>query len=216
MAKVCLNCNREIQKPTTREMSKYVAYYQNRCYICGGPLVERQPLEKNNRPMRHETFGRPKSRETKSGKYAGVCDVCAGPISLSHGAHLLTTGEVVASLRYWSWALSKIFGGRAISKHDILHAKRFVASIAKHWTPWVVCHKCISLFNVDYYKTKKYAVRSIKSGGSFLPPGNGPVSMADIDIQAIENIMQKFTSISYNQAIRETAVRKKWWQFWKR
>ena len=48
VVKVCLNCNKVIQEPSSREMSKYAAYHQNRCFICSSPLAEEGSLEKPN------------------------------------------------------------------------------------------------------------------------------------------------------------------------
>jgi hypothetical protein len=82
-------------------------------------------------------------------------------------------------------------------------------SMAEQATNWMVCDRCIGLFNVNSGEARDYARRWWESKKTFNPPGTGAVPLSAVDMG--------FGPLQAGScpAADSTAGRKKWWQFWK-
>ena len=97
-----------------------------------------------------------------------VCDVCSGPTARST-SYILTTTQVVSSESYWMRALqdpsmSAIHDLDPQGNYLVLTTQNLVGSP----TAWIVCEKCIGLFEVDRKAALKCSITRRT------PPGSGP------------------------------------------
>ncbi len=102
----------------------------------------------------------------------GTCDVCSNSMDDKKG-YLLTTEQVVTSRAYWQF----LFWDSSLREMARNNRDAIVTQLTSEAKPWMVCEKCIKLFTVDENLTRQYAVRWCDSGGTFQPPGCGPVAV---------------------------------------
>lgn len=55
-------------------------------------------------------------------------------------------------------------------------------ALAGQSTAWLLCDKCIKLFELDHGRVRGYAEQFWRSGGSFQPPGAGPAPVSAINM----------------------------------
>jgi hypothetical protein len=148
---------------------------------------------------------------------SGVCDVCSGRVA-NPGGYLLTTRQVVGTPAYWRKYYEahkdelrsmgvQSFDGFLRSALVMVSCAEAVASQA---TNWMICDRCISLFNVDSGLARDYARRWWESRKTFNPPGTGAVSLSAVDMG-----FGPLQAESRRPAAVATAGSKKWWKFWR-
>jgi len=131
------------------------------------------------------------------------CDICSQQITEPSG-FCLSTREVVLTVNYWKDGFS-----RHRSQYSAVTNQTQVDSVlnatvsrqAGQSTGWLVCDKCIGLFNVDREKTRQYAKDWWAHGRKDERRGLGAVPREE----AMPMVRQAWTE----------AMGKKWWQFWK-
>ena len=113
----------------------------------------------------------------------GVCDVCNKGLGEKEG-YLLTTLEVVSTPGYWKKVFSSSAGSMMamFGMSDDSSKAQFASQMASQSTPWMICNDCISIFPVDKAQTRQYAIRWYESGGTFAPPGSGPVPLSRVNM----------------------------------
>ncbi len=116
-----------------------------------------------------------------------ACDICDTKVSRPNG-YLLTTREVVSTPNYWQhyyqyhkdeFAFMGVNSYRDFC-HNTLLRTSCCQALAGQRTPWIVCDKCISMFNADRKKTRNYAKKWWESSRTFQPPGTGPAPLSEI------------------------------------
>ncbi len=147
---------------------------------------------------------------------SGVCDICNGRVT-NPGGYLLTTRQVVGTPAYWRkyYEVKKgVLRSMGIQSFDgfirnFLVMSDCAESMASQATNWLVCDRCISLFNVDSSQARDYARRWWESRKTFNPPGTGAVPLSAVNM-----------GFGPPQAERRAVAAavanpKKWWQFWR-
>jgi len=113
----------------------------------------------------------------------GTCDICCESTIPQPGGYVLTTRQVVEAHRFWTDYYernSSKFRGMGINSYRefVIHASvrdTTVRFMTGQENPWLVCDRCVELFDVDKAKASEYALRCWRSGGNFTPEGSGPV-----------------------------------------
>ncbi|WP_051197542.1 hypothetical protein [Flavobacterium soli] len=96
-----------------------------------------------------------------------VCDICLDSMREPEG-HLLRTYEIVISEKYWKYIFSNNNFG--IDKEGLKKRLDYFIEVSSSPTPWIICDKCISMFDIkDIEKNKAYMNKWFSTKGKFRP-----------------------------------------------
>lgn len=107
-----------------------------------------------------------------------ICDCCGGFFE-NKSCYTLSTSQIVVSKEYWDDVFTRedflpITSRHFIQKDYIATTQRanIVGGIMSQPDPWLICEKCIRLFDVDKYVAKEYTYKMLNNP-SFIPPNTG-------------------------------------------
>lgn len=95
-----------------------------------------------------------------------VCDCCLTSMQEPAG-YLLQTFEVIQSAGYWEFAFQRNELG--IDKDGLDKRVEYFKQISSSPTPWIICDKCISMFDIDRKESKSFMNDWISLKGNFIP-----------------------------------------------
>lgn len=90
-----------------------------------------------------------------------ICDVCSQPLRKGSG-YILFTGDVVSSSRYWDQNFKKIreMGGNV----NVPMVLGLVSEMSQKYSPWIICDRCVDLFDADRAAARRRATKYWSSG----------------------------------------------------
>jgi len=96
-----------------------------------------------------------------------VCDICLTSMNEPEG-YVLRTYEIIKSQNYWKFIFTRNSFGT--DKEGLKQRLDYFKEISSSPTPWIVCDKCISMFNLkNIEKNKDYINKWISTKGKFKP-----------------------------------------------
>lgn len=95
-----------------------------------------------------------------------LCDCCLSSMEEPDG-YLLRTFEVIQSAYYWGFAFQRNELG--LDKDGLDRRIEYFKEISSSPTPWIICDKCISMFDIDRIESKSFMNRWISLKGNFEP-----------------------------------------------
>ena len=133
------------------------------------------------------------------------CDICSEQIE-KPGGFCLSTSEVVLAVDYWRDGF-----GRHRSEYASIRTPQqaetvltaTVAQQARQASGWLVCDRCIALFDVSTESTRKFAREWWANGRKDARPGLGAVPEADALRQARKAWQEIFPHQSLEQRLAE-------------
>jgi hypothetical protein len=108
-----------------------------------------------------------------------VCDMCNKEI-VSRDGYLATTRQVVSNPAYWEKAFSRIGDLAAPGANLVLLKGGLAEQQAKQAKPWLLCAECAGRLELATPEAREFARRWWSSGGTFEPPGSGPVPLSAV------------------------------------
>lgn len=107
-----------------------------------------------------------------------ICDVCNQEVATGEG-YLLTTRQVTSTPLYWEHAFNHQWSYYGKMDPEGKSLALTVRQQARQSSAWLICEKCIHLFNVDSAQVRSYCQKWWSSGQKYEPPGIGPGSFSE-------------------------------------
>jgi len=120
----------------------------------------------------------PTNREAEGRYKLLICDVCNSEVMTRQGS-LMTTQQVVSSYRYWEYTLKHQWAYFEDIDTDGGALFLAVKQQVDQKSPWLICDKCMSIFDVDRVQALSWCEKWWASNKTWAPPGSGPGSMED-------------------------------------
>ncbi len=120
---------------------------------------------------------------------SGNCDICSRKVLKPQG-YLLTTTQVVATAAYWQFYFKQHksrlaeLGVSSFSEFccNPLARASCGAMIARQSTAWMVCDRCIEMFDVNRDLAESNARQWWDCERKYSPPGTGPAPLSAVDM----------------------------------
>lgn len=120
-----------------------------------------------------------------------LCDCCSTSLEEPNG-YLLRTFEIIRSQTYWEDTFNN--NNYGIDKLGLESRVEYFKHVSSFTSPWVVCEKCIYMFNVDLKESKKIMYEWIQSRGERNPPQSDDFKKY-LSEQEINNMIHNIVTI---------------------
>ncbi len=108
-----------------------------------------------------------------------VCDVCSAALSAPDGC-LATTRQVVSNPAYWERAFSRLHDLAPLGANVEFLKGGLAEQQAQQAKPWLLCADCAGRLGLATPEAREWARLWWSSGGTFAPPGSGPVPVSEV------------------------------------